>query len=70
MNTLLCCSVLMCALMNITGSHLLAATVTTLIGTGKGGFSDTEVNNPYGLTIGPDGALRFNDAPGLGVQQA
>jgi len=38
-----------------------AATVTTLIGTGKPGYSDTEVNNPYGLTIGPDGALYFCD---------
>ena len=38
-----------------------AATVTTLIGTGKAGFSDTEVNNPYGLAIGPDGALYFCD---------
>ena len=35
--------------------------MTTLIGTGKGGFSDTEVNNPYGLAIGPDGALYFCD---------
>ena len=38
-----------------------AATVTTLIGTGVGGFSETQVNNPYGMAIGPDGALYFCD---------
>jgi streptogramin lyase len=38
-----------------------AASVTTLIGTGTAGYSDTQVNNPYGLTIGPDGALYFCD---------
>ena len=37
------------------------ATVTTLVGTGVKGFSDTQVNNPYGMTIGPDGALYFCD---------
>src|SRR5579864_3239397 len=36
-----------------------AATVTTLIGTGAPGYSDTQVNNPYGMTIGPDGGLYF-----------
>jgi DNA-binding beta-propeller fold protein YncE len=35
--------------------------VSTLIGTGAPGYSDREVNNPYGLTIGPDGALYFCD---------
>src|SRR5258708_33379938 len=38
-----------------------AATVTTLIGDGTPGYSDTRVNNPYGLVIGPDGALYFCD---------
>jgi sugar lactone lactonase YvrE len=38
-----------------------AATVTTLIGTGVAGFADTQVSNPYGMTIGPDGALYFCD---------
>src|SRR4051794_12851179 len=28
-------------------------------GTGTAGCSDTEVNNPFGLAIGPDGALYF-----------
>src|SRR5258706_390137 len=36
-------------------------TVTTLVGTGAAGYSDIQVNNPYGLVIGPDGALYFCD---------
>lgn len=36
-------------------------TVATLIGTGSPGFSERHVNNPYGLVIGPDGALYFCD---------
>lgn len=35
--------------------------VSTLIGTGSPGDSDREVNNPYGLVIGPDRALYFCD---------
>ena len=35
--------------------------VSTLIGTGSAGYSDQQVNNPYGLAIGPDGALYFCD---------
>jgi streptogramin lyase len=35
--------------------------VSTLVGTGVPGFSDVQVNNPYGLVIGPDGALYFCD---------
>jgi streptogramin lyase len=38
-----------------------AATVTTILGTGLPGYSDDQVNNPYGLEIGPDGALYFCD---------
>lgn len=38
-----------------------AASVSTILGTGTAGYSDTEVNNPYGMTIGPDGALYFCD---------
>lgn len=37
------------------------SSVTTLIGTGVPGYSETQVNNPYGMTIGPDGALYFCD---------
>ena len=35
--------------------------VTTILGTGVPGYSDTQVNNPYGLIFGPDGALYFCD---------
>jgi len=35
--------------------------VSTLIGTGVPGYSDRQVNNPYGLVIGPDRALYFCD---------
>lgn len=44
-------------------TRVLAAgpSVSTLIGTGSPGFSDREVNNPYGLLIGPDGGLCFCD---------
>ena len=36
-------------------------TVSTLLGTGVAGYSDTQVNNPYGIIVGPDGALYFCD---------
>ena len=35
--------------------------VSTVIGTGAPGYSDREVNNPYGVVIGPDRALYFCD---------
>jgi len=35
--------------------------VSTLIGTGAAGFSEQQVNNPYGFAIGRDGALYFCD---------
>lgn len=38
-----------------------APSVSTLIGTGSPGYSDSQVANPYGLAIGPDGALYFCD---------
>jgi sugar lactone lactonase YvrE len=38
-----------------------APSVSTLIGTGVAGHSDAQVNNPYGLVIGPDRALYFCD---------
>ena len=47
-----------------TPSAVVAAakpSVSTLIGTGSPGHSDREVNNPYGLVIGPDRALYFCD---------
>lgn len=57
------------AAVGATGGGLLAAAlrplaagrVSTLVGTGIPGYSDTQVNNPYGLVIGPDGALYFCD---------
>jgi len=42
-------------------SLMQAPAVSTLIGTGAPGYSDRQVNNPYGLAIGPDGALYFCD---------
>jgi streptogramin lyase len=44
--------------LSLTGA---AATVVTLIGNGTPGSSEAQVNNPYGLVIGPDGALYFCD---------
>lgn len=35
--------------------------VSTLIGTGAPGYSERQVNDPYGLVIGPDDALYFCD---------
>ena len=42
-------------------SAAATATVSTLLGTGSPGFSEQQVNNPYGLAFGPDGALYFCD---------
>lgn len=56
--------VLRALLLAFTPSAVAAATkpsVSTLIGTGSRGQSDREVNNPYGLVIGPDRALYFCD---------
>jgi len=56
------CSIwIVLALMAVAVSLSAAATVSTLIGTGTPGFSDNQVANPYGLVIGPDGALYFCD---------
>lgn len=35
--------------------------VSTIVGTGVPGYSDQQINNPYGVLIGPDGALYFCD---------
>lgn len=42
-------------------SRAAAASVRTVIGTGTPGLSDRQVNNPYGVVVGPDGALYFCD---------
>jgi len=49
----------------LTPSSLVAAnpSVSTLIGTGSRGYSDHEVNNPYGLVIGPDRAVLISGQP-------
>jgi streptogramin lyase len=39
--------------------YAAADEVITIAGTGQPGFSATQINNPYGLTLGPDGALYF-----------
>ena len=39
----------------------MGRSVTTVIGNGAPGFSEGQVNNPYGLVIGPGGALYFCD---------
>src|SRR5207247_9063476 len=44
-----------------TRTHAARPSVATLIGTGSPGYSDHEVNNPYGLVIGPDRRLYFCD---------
>jgi DNA-binding beta-propeller fold protein YncE len=51
------------ALIVLLPSRVVAAkpSVSTLIGTGAPGHSDRQVNNPYGLVIGPDRALYFCD---------
>jgi sugar lactone lactonase YvrE len=42
-------------------ARAFSSTVSTLIGNGTPGYSDTQVANPYGVTIGPDKALYFCD---------
>ena len=42
-------------------SIALSFSSTVLIGTGVPGFSDDQVNNPYGMAVGPDGGLYFCD---------
>jgi DNA-binding beta-propeller fold protein YncE len=38
-----------------------AKSVSTFVGTGVGGYSDQQINNPYGIVTGPDGAIYFCD---------
>jgi len=62
MKTLLCVAAL-------GGLLARAATVTTLAGTGMPGFTDSQVNNPYGMAIGPDGAMYFCDVDNQRVRR-
>ena len=49
------------ALLALVPRPAFAATVSTLIGNGSPGLSDSQVNNPYGVIIGPDAGLYFCD---------
>ncbi|MBV7333513.1 beta-propeller fold lactonase family protein [Chloroflexi bacterium TSY] len=40
---------------------LAKRTVSTIVGTGVPGYSDQQINNPYGVVSGPDNALYFCD---------
>jgi streptogramin lyase len=55
--------VLLCGLcgVGILVGDARAASVSTILGTGTAGYSDTQVNQPYGMTPGPDGGLYFCD---------
>lgn len=45
------------------GARVSAAgrSVSTVAGTGMAGYSDRQVNDPYGIVTGPDGAIYFCD---------
>ena len=49
------------ALLALVPRPAFAASVSTLIGNGSPGLSDSQVNNPYGITIARDGGLYFCD---------
>jgi DNA-binding beta-propeller fold protein YncE len=48
-------------LLGSTRGNAANSSVSTIFGTGSAGYSDQEVNNPYGLVIGPDRGLYFCD---------
>jgi sugar lactone lactonase YvrE len=48
-------TVLFCTVLHAADPYL------TLVGTGVAGYSETQVSNPYGMAIGPDGGLYFCD---------
>jgi DNA-binding beta-propeller fold protein YncE len=54
-------SLALCAIVGITLGPAAASSVSTLVGTGVAGYTDTQVANPYGMIIGPDGAMYFCD---------
>jgi sugar lactone lactonase YvrE len=57
------------ALLALLPRSAFAATVSTLVGTGSPGFSDSQVNNPYGLMIARDGGLYFCDVDNQRVRR-
>jgi sugar lactone lactonase YvrE len=57
------------ALLALLPRPAFAASVSTLIGNGTPGLSDTQVNNPYGVIIGPDGGLYFCDVDNQRVRR-
>jgi streptogramin lyase len=54
-------SLALCAVVLMAAGTGFAASVATFLGTGVAGFTDTQVANPYGMVIGPDGAMYFCD---------
>jgi sugar lactone lactonase YvrE len=48
-----------CALVICASVAAASKQITTIAGDGTPGYSETQINNPYGLTMGPDGALYF-----------
>ncbi len=51
-----CC---LCALVICVSLAAASKQITTIAGDGTPGYSETQINNPYGMTMGPDGALYF-----------
>jgi DNA-binding beta-propeller fold protein YncE len=45
----------------VASTGLAPPTIAIVVGNGTPGYSDTQVNNPYGLVVGPDGGLYFCD---------
>ena len=56
-----CGALVAAAMLCVAAPRAATPVVSTVIGTGVPGDSDTQVNNPYGIITGPDGALYFCD---------
>jgi DNA-binding beta-propeller fold protein YncE len=50
-------------------SHPAPPSVRTVFGTGVPGYSDTQTRAPFGLAVGPDGALYFCEMDGQRVRR-
>ena len=57
------------ALLALVPRPAFAASVSTLIGNGSPGLSESQVNNPYGVTIARDGGLYFCDVDSQRVRR-